>query len=132
MTDYERNADVSKTLTEKWKKGELEWHKSYYCQNRKGEVTKAICLGDSELHSEELGGTLNIGYWKVLAPVPSYEEWKAKENNEDFLQQRISVLESKNQQLKELLKEVRYALVIYKPYDRNQLCKKIDNAIGEK
>ena len=37
-----------------------------------------------------------------------------------------------NKKLKELLKEVRDAWVIYKPYDRNQLCKRIDNAIGEK
>lgn len=40
-------------------------------------------------------------------------------------------LEAENQQLKELLKEVRDAWVIYKPYDRNQLCKRIDNAIGD-
>lgn len=34
--------------------------------------------------------------------------------------------------LKELLREVRDAWVIYKPYDRHQLCERIDNAIGEK
>ena len=45
---------------------------------------------------------------------------------------RVNDLEAENQQLKELLKEVRDAWVIYKPYDRHQLCKRIDNAIGEK
>lgn len=30
MTDYERNADVSKTLTEQWKNGELDRNKVYY------------------------------------------------------------------------------------------------------
>ena len=41
-------------------------------------------------------------------------------------------LEAENQQLKELLKEVLDAWIIYKPYDRNNLCGRIDNAIGEK
>lgn len=41
-------------------------------------------------------------------------------------------LEQENQQLKKLLKEVRDAWVAYKPYDRYNLCERIDNAIGEK
>lgn len=63
-------------LTEAWKKGELEWHKSYYCQNKKGDFCMATLMGTDVLYSKELGATLNFGYWEVLAPVPSYEEWK--------------------------------------------------------
>lgn len=44
---------------------------------------------------------------------------------------KYTKLEAENQHLKELLKEVRDAWVIYKPYDRHQLCERIDNAIGE-
>lgn len=127
------------TLTEQWKKGELEWHKSYYCQNRKGEVTKAICLGDSELHSEELGGTLNIGYWEVLAPVPSYEEWQelSKQRNQLIRDVKdLAYIQEENQQLKELLKECRERIYDDMSEDfeegRMEFLTKIDNAIGEK
>ena len=48
------------------------------------------------------------------------------------LKGQIEQLKEENQQLKELLKEVRDAWVAYKPYDRYNLCERIDNAIGEK
>ena len=44
----------------------------------------------------------------------------------------LTELKQENQQLKELLKEVRDMWVIYKPYNRSQLCKRIDQVLGEK
>lgn len=63
-------------LTEKWKNKKLELHKSYYCQNKKGDVCIATLMNDNTLYSQELGGNLNFEYWEVLAPVPSYDEWQ--------------------------------------------------------
>lgn len=56
------------SLTDDWKNGKLEWHKSYYCENKKGEIVVATLLGEDTLYSKELGGTINIGYWDVIAP----------------------------------------------------------------
>ena len=74
-------------LTDKWKKGEFIICNAgkcqyYYVQNEEQrEVIKTeYCLFDD-----------NTPNWQILAPVPSYEEWQAK-------------LEE-NAQLKELLKE---------------------------
>ena len=104
------------TLTEQWKKGELEegW---YYIELNEpfDKIHKDISYYSLGSFDIEVDSNYII---EVLAPVPSYEEWQAKDKE--------------NQQLKELLKEVRDAWVIYKPYDRSQLCKRIDNAIGEK
>lgn len=77
-------------LTEKWKNKELKWHKSYYCKNKKGDITVATLMGDSDLYSKELGGTLNFGYWEVLAPC-DYEELQA--------------LKAENAVFKDLIKE---------------------------
>lgn len=91
-------------------------------------------------------------------PVPSYDDWQKLLDTNDTIFRQIKDLNNENyelekqnkqlrkwceefnalevakenQHLKELLKEVRDAWVIYKPYDRNQLCKRITNAIGEK
>lgn len=65
---------VMGNLTEKWKNKKLEWHKSYYCKNKKGDVCISTLMGDDTLYSQELGGNLNFEYWEVLAPVPSYQE----------------------------------------------------------
>lgn len=76
-------------LTDKWKKGEFIICNAgkcqyYYVQNEEQrEVIKTeYCLFDD-----------NTPNWQILAPVPSYDEWKAK-------------LEE-NTQLKELLKKVK-------------------------
>lgn len=79
---------MSESLTDDWKAGKLKWHASYYCINPKSEVVVATLLGDDILYSKELGGTLNIGYWEVLAPIPSYDQFvelteKVKELEQD-------------------------------------------------
>ena len=121
MTDNERNADVSKTLTEQWKKGELPegW---YYVK---------------DIHNEErldryFKETDNFEYledWEVdevLDEVPSYEQWQAK-------------LEE-NKQTKELLRKAKGIITAYRisgnqsTYsndDMKECVAQIDQVLGE-
>lgn len=91
MSDYERNADVSKTLTDKWKKCELNRNKVYYYETPFNTVDTAS------------------GYWlcnhldtekdkvKILGEVPSYKQWNMVYKTEfELLEQVVK--------LKELLK----------------------------
>ena len=131
MTDYksqniknEQQKDLcitSEQLTEQWKRGEFIICNAgkcqyYYVRNEEQqEVIKTeYCLFDD-----------NTPNWQILAPVPSYEEWKASYN----CMLENEVLRLKNAQLKELLKECRNKWVCYKPYDRDQLLKRIDEAL---
>lgn len=83
---------MSESLTDDWKAGKLKWHASYYCINPKSEVVVATVLGDDILYSKELGGTLNIGYWKVLAPC-DYETLVHLETKTEWQAERIKELE---------------------------------------
>lgn len=88
MTNYERNTDVSKTLTEQMHKGKLPYAE-YYIKLAGGEYTNDVWdIGGWQSFNKK--GDVVV---EVLAPVPSYDEWQAK-------------LEE-NAQLKELLKECR-------------------------
>ena len=97
-------------LTDKWKNGELKWHKSYYCKNKKGDVCLAIFMDDGNLYSKELGGTLDFKYWEVLDTVPSFKELQSlkaqlAEHKEYCCCLKNEVLLLKIMELKELLKE---------------------------
>ena len=130
------------TLTEQWKKGELEWGKNYYCRNVKTNETNICFLYGSTWYSADSDGEGDIdwqGYLEVLAPVPSYEEWQ-KVLNIDF---NNEVLRLENAKLKELLKECRERLGDYAEFcikggylnaedEAVKMITKIDNAIGEK
>ena len=129
------------TLTEQLKNKQLEWHKSYYCQNKKGDVCIAIFMNDGALYSQELGGNLNFDYWEVIAPVPSYQEYLESESHCAVYSEVNKWLKEENQQLKELLRECHSGfrkLPIYnlvgedEAREVNKLLNKIDNAIGEK
>ena len=127
MTDCERNADVSKTLTEQWKKGKLE-SGFYYV------YLKYLDMFDITT-SSTLFGILERGNencLEVLAPVPSYEEWKASYN----CMLENEVLRLKNAQLKELLKECREILDYAKDFAYHDPCckciAKINQVLGEK
>lgn len=118
-------------LTEDWKDKKLKWHKSYYCKNKKGEIVVATLLGEDELYSKELGGTLNQGYWEVLAPVPSYEELSHLETKLEWQDKRIA-------ELKELLKECQLFFEEENPKDftviserMEDLLTRINKTIGE-
>lgn len=123
------------TLTEQWKNKQLELHKSYYCQNKKGDICIATFMNDGALYSQELEGNLNFEYWEILEPVPSYKKWQ-KVLNIDFSNE---VLRLENAKLKELLKECQHMIIAYsinnntfKKEEVIDIVKQIDNAIGEK
>ena len=110
-------------------------------------------MNDNTLYSQELGGNLNFEYWEVLAPVPSYEEWKELKEASDGLSNLMfkslmnrfikadeerERLAEENQQLKELLKECREKLdwlnggYVVWGGELTDFIEEIDNAIGEK
>ena len=73
-------------LTEQWKRGKLEKDKKYYTKDKLGRIYVKT------YNKRGFKGLVE----EVLCEVPSYEEWQAKDSEIDFLQQKISVLESKN------------------------------------
>lgn len=111
------------TLTEQWKKGELE-QGEYWCKITESPYVERVylpCCDDIIL--------------EVLAPVPTYEKWQQLRK---FLEE-FNALEvaEENQQLKELLREIRslWKGTICMPDSQEQvrdILTKIDNAIGEK
>lgn len=103
-------------LTEQWKKGKLE-SGFYYV------YLKYLDMFDITT-SSTLFGILERGNencLEVLAPVPSYEEWQAKDKE--------------NKQLKELLKECREILDYAKDFAYHDPCckciAKINQVLGE-
>ena len=119
-------------LTEKWKNKELEWHKSYYCRNKKDDICIATLMDDDTLDSQELGGTLNFEYWEVLAPVPSYQEYLESESHCAVYSEVNKWLKDENQQLKELLRECRETIETSVWGNCSALTDQIDEVIGEK
>lgn len=99
MTDNEQNADVSKTLTEQWKKRALlsgwYWVKMSY----QGAIIPLY-------YSEDYGFEYDDHFYdfeeisEVLGRVPSYELWKA-------VHEQWKVLLQENTKLKKLLKKHR-------------------------
>ena len=120
-------------LTEQWKKGELpEGH--YYVKD--GENMIAEYIDGYFYNNGEPMTSFSGGVDEVLAPVPSYEEWRDLEDDlatcdkdlNNVCEQKEELYEE-NQQLKELLNECRNKWVCYKPYDRDQLLKRIDEVL---
>lgn len=116
----------SDNLTEQWKKGKFVICNAgkcqyYYVQNEKQqEVIKTeYCLFDD-----------NTPNWQILAPVPTFDEWKASYN----CMLENEVLRLKNAQLKELLKWCRDELFeVYSneiPHHEDApIIKKLDEAL---
>ena len=103
-TKNEQQKDLcitSEQLTEQWKKGELPYGRYYVELAYNGNSIimaeywwdKTLTLDDHKYSREEVK--------RILAPVPSYEEWQASYN----CMLENEVLRLKNAQLKELLKE---------------------------
>ena len=78
-TKNEQQKDLcitSEQLTEQWKKGELE-DSEYYIKSNKGDTYIDICANGSFMF------TNCRSIKKVLAPVPSYEEWQKMKEQRD-------------------------------------------------
>ena len=112
-------------LTEQWKKGELPYGRYYVELAYNGNNIimadywwdKALTLDDHEYSREEVK--------RILAPVPSYKEWQAKDKE--------------NNKLKELLREWIQFEIEENPNDftviserMSGLANKTNQAIGEK
>ena len=115
------------TLTEQWKKGELK-QGEYWCKITESPYIERVylpCCDDIIV--------------EVLAPVPSYEEWKQLHK---FLEEFNALdVAKENQQLKKLLLVCREMLAEYRfsegdftigDIDTSLLLNMIDNVIGEK
>ena len=101
-------------LTEQWKKGKLPEGEKYI-ELRDNRIFTAYFNG------KEFREVYNSDVKEVLAPVPSYEEWQAKDKE--------------NQHLKELLKECREILDYAKDFAYHDTCckciDKINQVLGE-
>ncbi len=120
------------TLTEQWKKGELEKHKRYYVRDGEKIFTSYLDEHNCFLQSREEDTYQEYEEYttycdEVLAPVPSYEEYnrlkeverkkgklvnvnyKIKQENQQLRKwcEEFNALDvvKENQQLKDLLKE---------------------------
>lgn len=118
MTDYERNADVSKTLTEQMHKGELPEGWYYVIKTGDIEMLEYSCncflAVDVPLIDNEVT--------EVLAPVPSYEEWAAAYECQLMESELVTTL-------KKLLKEVYVAINEGSYFDQCDILKKIDEVL---
>lgn len=119
------------TLTEQWKKGELP-EGFYYVKTRsETNIDEYIqWYKDHGIPSEKSFSCFDVQ--EVIAPVPSYEEWKSAYECQIMESEEVTTL-------KELLKECREFFEEENPKDftvmserMNELLTKIYNAIGEK
>ena len=136
------------TLTEQWKKGELP-ECEYYIQDKEGNTSTMHLWND-----ERCKLSIRCKGLSILAPVPSYEEWKAILRaleasyetiiNEDKTINRLvhsgKQCNYENTKLKKLLKECRDEIeYLQKHYKGNidhfknntRLDKEINQALGE-
>ena len=111
-TKNEQQKDLcitSEQLTEQWKKGELPYGRYYVELAYNGNSIimaeywwdKTLTLDDHQYSREEVK--------RILAPVPSYDEWQASYN----CMLENEVLRLKNAQLKELLKKCEHMIIAY-------------------
>lgn len=114
-TKNEQQKDLcitSEQLTEQWKQGELPYGRYYVELAYNGNSIimaeywwdKTLTLDDHQYSREEVK--------RILAPVPSYEQWQASYN----CMLENEVLRLKNAQLKELLEECRHIIGIEKDF----------------
>ena len=97
VTEDVKKSHNEQTLTEQWKKGELE-HGEYWCEITESPYVERVylpCCDDIIV--------------EVLAPVPSWEQWQQmKAFCEEF---NVLNVAEENQRLKELLKECNLLLI---------------------
>lgn len=86
----------SQDLTEQFDNDEIT-KGSYYCKSKlDGHICIAGFISNKGLFDCDYNGTLNKGYWEVLAPVPTFEEWHNK-----HLEEKIKIYERKDKQATE-------------------------------
>ena len=104
---------MTKTLTEQWKNGELDYG-YYYLQTKDGErrIDRTTCDIVSSIY---LWTQTDKNYiQEVLAPVPSYSEFQALKDNCEFTHTRLKGTHQKIDQLEKKLEIATNALDEYK------------------
>ena len=143
----------SKTLTNQLATESLPEYTEFYVRKKDGSTDTQTWLNRRHSSAVEWWNTFNIT--EVLAPVPSFEEWQALNEDVDTVTElwkqersqlnekiqligKLSVqavdLKEENQQLRELLKRCR-DFINYEVPDHcidDVLIDKIDNVLGEK
>lgn len=136
------------TLTEQWKKGELETG-CYYVKNEFGHIFISDYSENYDYIEDKVVKDFFIEVTEIteiIAPVPSYEEWQELNedvntttelwrNTESQLNEKVQLigkLAEQKQQLKGLLKECREIFGRTSYTHKFDMVAKIDNAIGEK
>lgn len=108
-------------LTDKWIKGELS-EGFYYVR----------CAWSDEVEIRYVHN--GVDEWQeIVAEVPSYEKYQELLSDQLAKNEGVEInaeLEAENTKLKSLLKECRDKWVCYKPYDRDQLLKRIDKILA--
>lgn len=66
---------MTKTLTEQWKDGELQFGKTYWCSDDEGNVAKLVLVSNDRFYEWTLGTEVTKDVKEVLAPVPNYDEY---------------------------------------------------------
>lgn len=129
-------------LTEQWKKSELP-DGEYYCETENGvEILRTWRSSDGYMNFENICNEVfisNMDDCKVLAEVPSFEQWQAKlEENTKLKTENKWYSEQLNEavkevgQLKELLTMVKPVLQLeYNVTENRNLIKKINQVLGE-
>jgi hypothetical protein len=111
------------TLTEKWKKGELP-EGFYYVKD--GENMIAEYLDGYFYNNGEPMTSFSGGVDEIIAPVPTFDEWKASEKYNKHLEEKIKIYERKDKQATET------SVAYNKPAEENdklkELLKRVVNA----
>lgn len=116
-------------LTEKLKKGELPYAE-YYIKLGGGEYTNDVWDVDGWQSFNKEGDVVA----EVLAPVPSYEEWKEYQELEEDYKKNVQLairFSIEADILKELLKECKTPLKVYNEMfgNKEELLTKIDEVL---
>ena len=93
------------TLTEQWKKGELESSQQYYVEYVDGRTGKANLIETPDFYGFYNNCSLQDYVKEVLAPVPTYEEWKNVITCFDYEHKAYLSMSEENQQLREWCEE---------------------------
>ena len=100
---------MTKTLTEQWREGTLP-KGGYYIKLLNGSIKRTDYDNMSKSFDTEFF-RYNVSVKEVLAPVPSYEEYKELVSKTDELVQKMHILEKKLEIAAKALEETRENLL---------------------
>lgn len=145
-------------LTEEWKAGKLDWNKFYYIKLTSGEICIDYAHGAYFIKGKPqeitMDYTTNNDVKQILAPVPTYNEYKAMQDQIVELTKKVKKLEEenvenlgyiggllnegneqviKNRELRDLLRECKRHLYFQKKINNEiiTLLVRINVALGE-